>query len=225
MKKIGLLLMAVVLVLGVMGVGYALWYKVLYINGTVNTDNVDAEWTDISNPDNEALGLPPDGHPDQKYDPDHPSVPGYQPGNKDVGWTEAWIDDLDPQILHVELHNVYPCYYNDLQLHYMNTGSVPVKVNEVRVIPHNFTLSENFGDDDGEIWIDTVTNVGDQLDPGEDTSFSFQIHVEQPALENAGRGEIGDPPAYTFDVQIFLVQWNEYPFDNDEDDENTIVYP
>ena len=214
MKKIGLLLMAVVLVLGVMGVGYALWYKVLYINGTVNTDNVDAEWiVPVTNLD------PAGPHSDRAY-PD-----GFQPGLKNVGWTDAWIDTVDPQILHVELHNVYPCYYNDLQLHYMNTGSVPVKVNEVRVIPHNFTLSENFGDDDGEIWIDTVTNVGDQLDPGEDTSFSFQIHVEQPALENAGRGEIGDPPAYTFDVQIFLVQWNEYPFDNDEDDENTIVYP
>jgi len=41
MKKIGLLALAIVLALGALGVGYAAWTDTIFINGTVNTGNVD----------------------------------------------------------------------------------------------------------------------------------------------------------------------------------------
>ncbi len=41
MKKVGLILLALVLALGVLGVGYAMWSDTLLINGTVNTGTVD----------------------------------------------------------------------------------------------------------------------------------------------------------------------------------------
>jgi hypothetical protein len=46
MKKIGLLLMAIVLSIGALGVGYAAWTDQIFINGTVNTGevNIDAEY-------------------------------------------------------------------------------------------------------------------------------------------------------------------------------------
>ena len=41
MKKFGLLLLAVVLALGTLGVGYAMWYEDLFIEGTVYTGELD----------------------------------------------------------------------------------------------------------------------------------------------------------------------------------------
>ena len=199
LKKVGFLFLAMVLALGVMGTSYALWYKVLYIDGTVNTDTVDAEWTLVRN-----------------YDPfDPPTIDLDFPNGfktKNVGWTDAWIDQVDPQIVHVEIYNGYPSYYNDLELEYTNTGSVTVKINEIIVTPENFTVATDYDADDGEIWIDMINGIGDQLDPGETTAYSLHIHVEQSALENAGRGDAGDPAAYAFEVEVVLVQWNEYPY-------------
>jgi hypothetical protein len=198
MRKIALLLVAMVLALGAMGAGYALWWKVLYINGTINTDNVDAEWYVFNNPDDCSA---------EHNDP----IPQWEGGgrlDKDVGCTDVWIDSGDPQIIHVEIHNGYPCYYNDIELEFENTGSVPVKINGLTVIPENFTLSSAYGADDGEIWIDMIDGLGDQVDPGELKSFSFHIHVEQPAAELA---------TYRFMAQVELVQWNEYFYDPDDD--------
>ena len=46
MKKIGFLVLAIVLAIGSLGIGYAAWTDTLYINGTVNTGevNIDAEY-------------------------------------------------------------------------------------------------------------------------------------------------------------------------------------
>lgn len=41
MKKVGLILLALVLALGVLGVGYAMWSDTLFISGTVTTGTVD----------------------------------------------------------------------------------------------------------------------------------------------------------------------------------------
>jgi predicted ribosomally synthesized peptide with SipW-like signal peptide len=48
MKKIGLLVMALILALGALGVGYAKWTDTVTINGTVNSGNVDIVITGYS---------------------------------------------------------------------------------------------------------------------------------------------------------------------------------
>ena len=45
MKKIGLLALALVLALGTLGVGYAMWFEDLIIDGTVYTGDLDADWS------------------------------------------------------------------------------------------------------------------------------------------------------------------------------------
>ena len=45
MKKIGLICLALVLALGALGVGAALWMGILFIHGEVNTGFVDAQWS------------------------------------------------------------------------------------------------------------------------------------------------------------------------------------
>lgn len=47
MKKIGFVILALVLVLGTMGLGYAMWSQTITINGNVNTGNVTLT---VSNP-------------------------------------------------------------------------------------------------------------------------------------------------------------------------------
>jgi hypothetical protein len=176
--------MVLVLALGSLGVGYAMWDKILYIDGTVHTGEVNAEWIACYCFDR---GLDP--NPD-----------GSDKG-KDVGSTTCIIDEVDPQILHITIENGYPCYWNDCEVEFMNTGTVPVIIQSYDIIPDNFTLASAYMADDGEVWIDFVDGIGSQLDPGEDAGSSFKIHVEQCADELA---------TYTFSVELRLVQWNEY---------------
>jgi hypothetical protein len=48
MRKIGLIMMALVLALGTLGVGYAMWSDTVTIDGTVNTGSVDIVIEDVS---------------------------------------------------------------------------------------------------------------------------------------------------------------------------------
>jgi predicted ribosomally synthesized peptide with SipW-like signal peptide len=47
MKKIGLLALALVLALGALGVGYAMWTDTVTVNGTINTGSIDLAIKDI----------------------------------------------------------------------------------------------------------------------------------------------------------------------------------
>ncbi|MFC1872039.1 hypothetical protein ACFLYF_06575 [Chloroflexota bacterium] len=48
MKKIGLLILAVIMTFGALGVGYAAWTDQIFINGTVNTGSVDLVIEELS---------------------------------------------------------------------------------------------------------------------------------------------------------------------------------
>jgi hypothetical protein len=98
MKKIGLLCLALVLALGSLGVGYAMWFEDLYIDGTVDTGTLDVEW----------------------------SIHGYgDDETKDYSDCYAYIVG---STLYVEITNAYPCinYYVDFDIH--NNGTIPVHV-------------------------------------------------------------------------------------------------
>lgn len=155
MKKIGLLGLALVLVLGLTGVGFAMWDKTLYIDGTVNTGEVNAEFTAVSCND---TGIDP----------------GY---DKDVGNCTAEIDPGDPQILNVTINNGYPCYSCDIDYTIKNTGTVPVKVQSMTITnptPAKVTVG----------WTPGVA-VGDQIDPEGSATGDISVHVEQKAKELA----------------------------------------
>ena len=159
------------LMIALMAVGfaYAMWDKTLFINGTVNTGEVNAYFTT-------AVSNDPPGTIDPGYD-------------KDVGCTEV-TGELT-QTLTVTVTNGYPCYSSRIDYTIDNIGSIPVKVQSftVTVPPAAVTV--------------TVTEiaVGTQIDAGDSVPGSIVIHVEQTADENA---------QYTFSVEIYLVQWNEY---------------
>ena len=102
MKKVGVLLVVLVLLLGTVGVSYASWIKVLRMDIVVDTAKVDAHWT---------------------------TGPSWTEGDpKGASSIECFVDPRDPQKLWVIVHNAFPCvhYYQDIDFH--NSGSIPFHV-------------------------------------------------------------------------------------------------
>lgn len=186
-RKLPLGVAAVLLVLALttIGVAFGLWSKVMTIDGTVNTGNLQVDWSYASSGD-------PFGAVDTGY-------------TKDVGRLDCEID-TDPQILRFTVHNGYPSYTADCQVEYTNTGSIPVNVIGFAIVPGvgltNCVLDDIQGDtlSCDQLTIIFVDNEGQQMDPGWKFASSVRIHVEQPAEQEA---------IYDFDVVLCAAQWNE----------------
>ena len=189
------------------GIGYGLWSKTLYIDGTVNTGSVNSIFVDPFTDDD-------DGVNDEAKDIGDTGTCGeYMYGGsgscdpdasghnvprklKDVGYCFAELDANDPQILNITIENSYPSYYCTVFFHIVNTGSVPVKIQSLGLKGADITAGYITGH-----W--TGIEVGDQIDPGEDfmVQGDLDLHVEQSAPQ-------GD--TLTLEGKIQLVQWNEY---------------
>ena len=100
MRKIAFIGMALVLALGVMGAGFALWSDSLFVEGIIETGDIGLEWSQ--------------GDP---YDTEDP-VP-----EKDVSYG---VCDIAGDTLYITVFNAYPCieYHFPIDLH--GVGSVPV---------------------------------------------------------------------------------------------------
>ncbi len=187
--KFPILLSALLLLaLAAMGVGYGLWAKILTLEGTVHTGVIDTEWTSCICQDQ---GLDPNPFPNP-------------PKDKDVGSTVCWIDPENSSILHLVVQNGYPSYWNNCEIHYANTGTIPTIIRGYKVVPKNFTPSTAYGADNGQLWVKYWDGVGTQMEPCPhetcEQSGSIQFHVEQPAEQLH---------TYEFDVLICMGQWNE----------------
>lgn len=169
MKKCVLLCFLILLALGSTAAGYAMWDKTLYIDGTVNTGEVNMEILSVASGD-------PSGFVDPGKD-------------KDVGCTTATVDP-GKQSVTVTVENGYPCY--EVYVHFTahNNGTIPVKLQDI--IVNNASAC---------ITVQGWDSMGEQVDPCENRDNTIYIHVEQCAEELA---------TYTFTVEFYYVQWNEY---------------
>ena len=113
MKKIVLMCLAVVLALGSMGVGYALWSDSLYLEGTINTGEVDICIISVADDDSSHQNLDP---------------PLYW---KDVATTQTTI--VDCYHATVTVTNAYPCYENFVHFTTEVRGTVPVILEDIIV--------------------------------------------------------------------------------------------
>jgi hypothetical protein len=106
MKKIGLICLALVLALGALGVGAALWMGGLIILGDVSTGSVDAIW----------------------------SIDGvYKDGDvKDVSTLDVTM--LDPWFMQIIIGNAYPSVTYTVEWNIMCTGTVPIHFTEPNII-------------------------------------------------------------------------------------------
>jgi hypothetical protein len=186
------------------GVGYGLWSKTLFIDGTVNTGSVNSIFFDPFTDDDDVMndvskdigdtGVCPlygDGSCD-------PAASGKNVArkDKDVGSCIAKLDTQDSQILNVTINNAYPSYFCTVFFHIRNTGTVPVKIQSLGLKGADITAGYITGH-----WTEIL--VGRQIDPGEDfmVQGDLDLHVEQSAPQSS---------TLTLEGKIQLVQWNEY---------------
>jgi len=176
-----LLVTGLVLALGVLGVAYGLWSKTLYIEGSVQTGDIDAEWSFVGCFDIE---------------------------DKDVGTTAGWIDGSDPQILHFTIDNGYPSYTGDCEVEYLYTGSVPAHVEAIEFealsgLTGCVVVQQPLGTTTAtcdQLTVKWVNGLCLQLHQGFEQAGSLRVHVEQGAEMDS---------TYTFQVRNKLVQFNE----------------
>jgi hypothetical protein len=200
LRKVGLLILALVIALGTLGVGYAKWSDTVAINGSVRSGNLCMQWFRGNNLD---PLTPPTLDP--KYDPDSFMQ---QYWDKNVAYTTVSLSS-DKKIVDVTVTDAYPGYFNDLEMEYINCGSIPFKVQNFSIIPdpdYPFTIDPTpdwtNNDPDGEIWIDwSTTGIGYQVHPGQRGTSSFNFIITQAATQGA---------TYKFTIAIEGVQWNEY---------------
>lgn len=192
MRKIVLICLALVFALGSLGVAYAMWDKTLYINGTVETGEV-----------NMAIGSIASDDPPNTIDPYYgglvgmPDVPVYP--LKDVGTTTVGIDPLDNQRGWVLIEDGYPCYWVAVHFTAWNNGTIPVIYEGMDNSPIP-----------PEIFVDPGNSIGEQIDPGDHLDYTIYFHVEQtPNDDEFGVG--GENEQYLFDFGFHFVQYNEYP--------------
>jgi hypothetical protein len=208
--SIGLIAGLFLVALASIGIVNGLWSKNLEVHGVVETGDLSIDWT---NPRCGELNPWPTGDIQGEY------------LGKDVGWFEVDInpDDDDPdfgdQVMNITIHNAYPSYFVDCELHWYNSGSIPVRFGGASLTPGDGLNADDcdfiFGTNPPSIQMNcpelTVIfsdGVG-QVDPclPEDilvcrVAHSLEIHVEQPAEQShcaaTGSGnpwQIGGPNA------------------------------
>ncbi len=173
-RKLLALCLVLTISFGALGVGFALWSDTLTINSIVYTGELNVEWSVGTSYDSE----PPD---------------------KDVSSISCWVDSSDPNILHVELTDAYPCidYYQDVDIH--NLGSVPVILTGITFNAPPGVLVEMLWDDNPAT---TDIYEGTQLHTGEIAVGTIHVHLDNTVSNIA--------QTFTFDGTVTAVQYNEY---------------
>jgi len=178
MRKMIGIFATLIIALGMSGVAFAHWSETLYINGTVSTGELDAEWSVHSIWDSE---------------PDEKNV---------SGMTYTYDPATDPYTLNITINNAYPCidYYAIIDIH--NTGTIPLHIWDIDIdtgtLPDGTTLEiipiENIG-------TDTVLPLKEctQLHKCQMAYGILHVHLDQDAEELK---------TYTFSITVEVVQWN-----------------
>lgn len=196
---------ALIIALAMTGVAYAHWSESLLIVGIVETGIVDASFEDAESDD--------DCIEDDGLDP--------PTNDKDVAYTGVEIHD-DGKVLVVYIANAYPSYSPTITSLIKNTGTIPIKLENVKLVyiycEYNETEAETVVDVDLESCtayyidfetgtVDTSEDLGDDLMihmtyeqfDAEEVAGSLEIHVLQGAQEDA---------FYYFEIRIVATQWN-----------------
>jgi hypothetical protein len=130
MKKIALLALVLVVLLGSLGVGYAHWRDTIYIDGTVEMGTVNISF--------DGAGIEPPVCSEFHEDPVGSGIikPGEYLG-KDVGSCEAWMVDYEEDVhsgkwgyetVKILIKNAYPSYRAHTTFVVHNIGTVPVNI-------------------------------------------------------------------------------------------------
>jgi predicted ribosomally synthesized peptide with SipW-like signal peptide len=220
-KKIGLLVLVLVIALGSLGVAYARWSDTVTISGPVTTGKVEIciEYElilDMFPP----IDVNGDGIIDYMFPPFDWTVPDGFAGpptllDKNVSWGESVVSP-DGKLDTVTLHNTYPCNFNNINFYVYNCGTIPVVIWKVQIWkgtdttgPPDWEIFESqiiqmdFDGGGADIEMKYGNNFGEQMEPGDPSlEISFGVHT----LQAAGQGK-----AYTWTMKLVAVQFNDAP--------------
>lgn len=169
-----------ILVLGMSGVAYAHWSETLYISGTVDTGELDLEFSSaVCN--------------------EHPEAEG-----KDVGHCEVVLIDTDGDGDHdtvqLTITNGYPCYACDVVLDIHNNGTVPANL-----VEYDFDVTGDLAP-----WVEvSFSGTWDgfpQIDPCQTVTGVISIHIAQ---EDSGGNVCLEDSSATITGHAEFRNWNE----------------
>jgi len=220
MKKIGLLLLALVIALGALGVGYAKWTDTVTISGTVNTGTLILGIKDLSTND-------PKGTLDTLCAPE-PNVPAGTE-RKDVGMfvstngaVKTGCEGYYANIIE-NMTNVYPGYYGESTIELKNCGTVPLKIEDISLTAISGDLTpwmlfkwsvtdENgneYGPYSGNIQALETALVGQQIAGGKTVEFVVGICFQEWAVIDDKDVIMPQKANMSFSLRFTGSQWNE----------------
>jgi|GEM_PF-1683810 len=161
MKRIGLLCLALVIALAVMGAGYAYWTQALHVNTTVNTGN----WAFGGS---EGGGIVP--------------TPAVSPGPNNIpGYGSMTLNSWDSTSFSVTINNAYPGYSASVNYSLQNAGTVAAEVewitiagNQMTSNPFSFILGSG---SENNISVYSTLYVGDIIPPGTTQPFTMTFTI------------------------------------------------
>jgi len=208
--------MLLVLALASLGMGYGLWSKVLTIDGTVNTGEVNADFSlkEIDQSFDFNARCPPGvgglGYSLGKDCDDPPDGSVYddmEVEGKDIAECTAvllpGLPNEGNQLMEVTITDAYPSFNCFIRYDVHNNGTIPIKVHS----PEYFIGAVSYGSaiNTAELhvnaWPTCYTNDV-QLETSQEAICDLHVHLNQDAEQGA---------TYTFNVKIFVHQWNEEP--------------
>jgi len=183
MKKLGLIMLVVVLALGVLGVGYAYWTQNIFVNATVKTGYVQASFTsDQSTPTFADTAVTPYG------------VAWYTESIGDVAYTG--------DTLNITLSNAYPGMTAVIPITLKNTGSIPIGgINGV-------ADSANFNLPTGSTVVLTGSGLAGELAVGDTTSAVITVSVPLGLVPDNASFVQNNTTSYSFTMTVTSTQFN-----------------
>lgn len=218
MKKFGILVIALVIALGSLGVGYAAWTDQITISGPVRTGSLclsiepgtfeevggcpDKNWSGWVETTNTRIRSCPPGY---KFDSIFNAPEGKCPATVQI--VPVYEGDII-KALEVTVFNAYPHFAADISFWLCNCGTIPLKIKAPEMVQNPFLLIM-YGD-----------NIGAQLHPEDCVEISFYVGVvqHQGYFNDQGVWIVDDPempltPMNTplsFTIEVEGIQWNEY---------------
>jgi predicted ribosomally synthesized peptide with SipW-like signal peptide len=180
MKKLGLIILALVMALGVLGAGYAFWSSNLNVNGTVETGDLIVAF----------------------YDP--PTASGDDA--QGIASTSASID-VNGDLL-VTIHNGYPSYTGTVDFVLISNGTVNGKIKSYTIDGLNwdggdYTVTDTLGNPLYTVTINApavgtvITSAG--------VNGSLSVHIAELSKEGADAPMDG---LFSFTIGVQVTQFN-----------------
>jgi hypothetical protein len=206
MKKKGLLVVLLALVLATAGVAYAAWQATLTMNANVNTGIADANFYNVFTDDDggDYIGEEPgastvspgtlDPVAPAQVNADGELLNAALRADRGVGSCGAGMNEANDTTMTVVLSNVYPGYTCTVWSYVHNEGSVPMAVQHITTTGGGLDLAT---------WdILAGPRCGDVVEAGGlSAKWASTIHVGDDVSQNA---------SLTMTRTIDLVNWNEF---------------